>query len=162
MTAAILVVLTIAGFVAGWLVARTGLGSRVSPATLDERERAFAERMRNVALVGSFTTEGDAAPAPSAERYGIVSAEKVGDDLWRFTADLDCCGIHGRMPIVVPLRWAGDTPMIAMTETTLPGLGTFTVRLFFHADRYAGTWQHGERRGQMQGRIEQQAAVVVA
>jgi len=161
MTTVIIGVLVIAGFVAGWLVARTGLGSRVNPATLADRERAFAERMRNVALVGSFATEG-AEPVPSAERYGIGSAEKVGDDLWRFTADLDCCGIHGRMPIVVPLRWAGDTPMITMTDTTLPGLGTFTVRLFFHGDRYAGTWQHGERRGQMQGRIEQQAAVAVA
>jgi len=162
MTTALIVVLVIAGFVAGWLVARTGIGSRVNPATLADRERAFTDRMRDVALVGSFTTDGDAAPAPNPERYGIVSVEKVGDDLWRFTADLNCCGIHGRMPVVVPLRWAGDTPMIAMTDTTLPGLGTFTVRLFFHDDRYAGTWQHGERRGQMQGRIEKQAAVVVA
>jgi hypothetical protein len=38
--------------------------------------------------------------------------------------------------------------------TSLPGLGTFTVRLFFYNDRYAGSWQHGERGGYMSGRIE--------
>jgi hypothetical protein len=54
----------------------------------------------------------------------------------------------------VPLRFVGDTPVIMMTDTALPGIGTFTVRLFFHGDRYSGTWQHGEVGGQMFGRIE--------
>jgi hypothetical protein len=30
------------------------------------------------------------------------------------------------------------------------------VRLFFHGDRYAGTWQHGAIGGHMWGRIEKQ------
>jgi hypothetical protein len=43
-----------------------------------------------------------------------------------------------------------------MTDTSLPGIGTFTVRLFFYGDRYSGTWQHGTVGGHMSGRIEQQ------
>lgn len=158
MVIGIAIVLAIAGFVAGWLVGRTGLGSAVDPASLSEREQAFVERMQEVALVGAFTTDGRDGRAPSDDRYEIDSVEKVGDDLWRFNARMNCCGVDGAIPVVVPLRWVGDTPMIMMTDTSLPGVGTFTVRLFFYDERYAGTWQHGESGGLMYGRIEKQAA----
>ena len=36
----------------------------------------------------------------------------------------------------------------------LPGLSTFTVRVFFYGDRYAGRWQHGAVGGHLSGRIE--------
>ncbi len=154
---ALLAVLLLAVFAGGWLTGRTGLGAAVDPASLDERERQFVERMRNVSLVGAYNTAGS-DPAPREDRYDIASVEKVGDDLWRFNANMSCCGVNGDIPVVVPLRWIGDTPMIMMTDTTLPGLGTFTVRLFFYGDRYAGTWQHGERGGLMSGRIEKRGS----
>ena len=85
--------------------------------------------------------------------------EKVGEDLWRFNASMDCCGVKGTtLPIVVPMRFVGDTPIIMMTDTSLPGIGTFTVRVFFYGDWYAGTWQHGKVGGHMSGRIEKQKA----
>jgi hypothetical protein len=147
--------LAVALFLGGWFTGRLGIGSVVEPASLSDAERQFADRMRDVALVGTFTVAGrDGAPSP--DRYEIASVEKVGDDLWRFNARMDCCGLgnSGVVPIVVPMRWVGDTPVIMMTDTSLPGLGTFTVRVFFHGDRYAGTWQHGEVGGHMSGRIE--------
>ena len=94
---------------------------------------------------------------PHADRYEISSVEKVGPDLWRFNAKMDCCGVTGAIPVVVPMRWIGDTPVIMMTDTSLPAVGTFTVRLFFYRDRYTGTWQHGETGGDMSGRIEKKA-----
>src|ERR1700674_5624664 len=90
---------------------------------------------------------------------GVVSGlilAVLWDNLWRFNAGMHCCGVNGAIPVVVPMRWTGDTPMIMMTDTSLPGLGTFTVRVFFYGDRYAGTWQHGAVGGQMSGRIEKQ------
>jgi len=48
--------------------------------------------------------------------------------------------------------------MIMMTNTSLPALGTFTVRLIFYEDRYAGSWQHEKVGGLMSGRIEKQSA----
>jgi len=144
-------------FAGGWLVGRLGIGSVVDPKSLTDAERQFTERMRDVSLVGSFTIAGREDRAPRPDRYDIFSVEKVGDDRWRFNASMKCCGVEGKMlPIVVPMRWNGDTPMIMMTDTSLPGLGTFTVRLFFYGDRYAGTWQHGAVGGQMSGRIEKQ------
>ena len=50
-----------------------------------------------------------------------------------------------------------DTPMISMTDVAIPSMGTFTVRLVFYGDRYAGTWQHGQVGGHMFGRIEKTA-----
>jgi hypothetical protein len=154
--AGILAVLAVGLFGAGWLAGRAGIGPVVEPASLSEAERAFAERMRDVTLVGSYTTAGRENRAPRADRYEIASVEKIGDDLWRFNARMDCCGLAGSaIPIAVPMRWVGDTPMIMMTDTNLPGIGTFTVRLFFYEDHYAGTWQHGDRGGGiMYGRIE--------
>jgi len=58
------------------------------------------------------------------------------------------------VPIVVTMPWAGDTPIITMTDVSIPTLGTFTARVFFYGDRYAGTWQHGAVGGHMFGRIE--------
>jgi len=142
----------------GWFLGRLGIGTVVDPASLNESERQFAERMRDVSLVGSFTMTGREDRTPRADRYDIASVEKVGTDLWRFNANMDCCGVSGAIPVVVPMRWIGDTPVIMMTDTSLPGLGTFTVRLFFYGDRYAGTWQHGERGGHMSGRIEKHAS----
>jgi hypothetical protein len=72
---------------------------------------------------------------------------------------MNCCGVDGAtIPIVLPMRWNGDTPMIMMTDTSIPGVGTFTARVFFYGDRYAGTWQHGEVGGHLSGRIEKQAS----
>ncbi len=149
------VVAAAALFAGGWLVGRTGIGAVVEPASLTEAERAFADRMRGVTLVGSFTVAGRQDRPPRSDRYDIASVETGGDDLWRFNARMDCCGLDGRViPIAVPMRWVGDTPMIMMTDTSLPGIGTFTVRLFFYEDRYAGSWQGGDHGGLMYGRIE--------
>ena len=154
---ALVVILALLLFSSGWLVGRLGIGSVANPSSLTDVERRFSDRMRNVAMVGTFTVAGRENRTPTPERYEISSVEKVGDDLWRFNAKMDCCGLScSALPIVVPMRFVGDTPVIMMTDTSLPGLGTFTVRVFFYGDRYAGTWQHGETGGHMSGRIENQ------
>jgi hypothetical protein len=153
---AMVIVFVLAIFGGGWLVGRLGIGSAVEQASLNDVDRQFQERTRDVSLIGSFTVTGQEDRAPRQDRYNISSVEKVGDNLWRFNAGMHCCGVSGAIPVVVPMRWAGDTPMIMMTDTGLPGLGTFTARVFFYGDRYAGTWQHGAVGGQMSGRIEKQ------
>jgi hypothetical protein len=148
---------TLLVFGGGWIVGRTGIGSVIDPASLPELERKFVEDMRDVSLVGVFSLAGREDRAPAADRYDIRSVQKVGDDKWQFNASMSCCGLSGAViPIVVPMRWFGDTPMIEMTDHALPGIGTFTVRVFFYGDRYAGTWQNPRTGGHMWGRIEKQ------
>lgn len=153
----LLAIVAVSLFAGGWLTGRLGVGSVVAPESLPEAEREFAGRMRNVSMVGTFTTDGRASRSAEPDRYDITSVEKVGDDLWRFNTRMACCGVENTvLPIVVPMRWIGDTPVIMMTDTSLPGLGTFTVRVFFYGNRYSGTWQHGTVGGHMSGRIEKQ------
>lgn len=161
LVAAVIVLILVFG--SGWVAGRLGIGDPgVDPASLSDAERQFTERMQGVSLIGSFTVDGRGDGKAREDRYDIESVTKIGDDLWRFNAGMSCCGINGTIPIVVPMRFVGDTPVIMMTDTSLPGIGTFTVRLFFYGDRYAGSWQHGKVGGLMSGRIEKQATAGAA
>jgi len=141
-------------FAAGWLVAKSGVGQGVDPASLTDLERDFAERMQNVALVGHFTIDGREDMGGRPERYEIASVTKVGENDWRFDARITYGNTDVTLPVTVPIVWAGDTPMISITDFEIPTLGTFDTRLIFHDDRYAGSWQHGEFGGLMYGTIE--------
>ena len=57
------------------------------------------------------------------------------------------------LPITLPVIWAGDTPMITLDNVALPGMGTFSARVLFHRNRYAGTWQHDDIGGHMFGEL---------
>jgi hypothetical protein len=150
------ILLMILMFGIGWVVARTGMGSAVAPASLSDLERRFAEQMRQAALVGRFTIAGREDRPGSPDRYDISSVEKVGDDEWRFNSRIRYGSVDVTLPIVVTMRWVGDTPMITLTDFTIPSMGTFSARVLFYGDRYAGTWQHGTVGGHMFGRIEKQ------
>jgi hypothetical protein len=145
-------------FAAGWLVARTGMGSRIDPASLPEVERQFVEKMNGAALIGRFTIAGREDSVATPDRYDLYGVDKVGPDQWRFNAKIGESGVT--LPIVVTMKFVDDTPMILMTDATIPGMGTFTARVFFHGDEYAGVWSHqGKGGGHMFGRIERGAAV---
>ena len=92
---ALFVVLALVLFGGGWLVGRLGIGSVVAPSSLTEVERRFSDGMRNVTMVGTFTVAGRENRTPRSDRYEISSVEKVGEDLWRFNAKMDCCGLGG-------------------------------------------------------------------
>ena len=52
------VVLALLAFAAGWLAARTGMGTAVAVSSLETREREFVDEMRGVVLDGVFTVDG--------------------------------------------------------------------------------------------------------
>jgi hypothetical protein len=152
---AALLVLLVVIFGGGWAVGRLGLLSTVPAASLTDLERQFSERMQSASLVGYFTVSGGKRE-PDEDRYDISSVEKVTDDRWRFNVRMRHGSFDVTMPIVVPVKWVDDTPVVMLTDWEIPTLGTFTCRVIFHGDRYAGTWQHGKVGGLMYGRIEKQ------
>ena len=119
-TAAALVAILVA-FVAGWLLAVIGAGRAADPETLSDRERAFAERMRDVVLVGHFTLEGSERRDGNPERYEISGVTKLDGDRWRFNARVQYMNVDVTTPVVVPVVWAGDTPMVSISNVSLPG-----------------------------------------
>jgi hypothetical protein len=131
-----------------------------TPLTADEvaqekRAQQFSELMQNCTLIGSFTVDGQAAETPKPERYEIESAVPAADDLWVFTVRIKYGKLDTKLPVTVPVKWAGDTPMVTLTNASIPGLGDgFSARVLFYEDRYAGTWQHGPVGGHMFGKIE--------
>lgn len=158
-------VLLAIGYGAGWFVHATGVGRTVPLEELSERERAFAERMQNVDLVGHFTIEGiegledveGVSRDKNPERYEIASVSKLDGegDRWRFDVRVVYMTVDVTVPVVVPIVWAGDTPMVSITDFELPGLGDqFGARVLFYDERYAGTWDHGPYGGMMYGMIE--------
>src|SRR6516162_5686112 len=99
--AVLVVILALLGV--GWLAGRLGYGSTIKTVSLPAAERDFAERMKNVSLVGTFTVTGREDRTPNPDRYDIFSVEKIADDQCRFNARMDCCGVNGAtLPIVVP------------------------------------------------------------
>ena len=138
----------------GWVVAKTGAGQAVPTESLTDLERQFTERMQDVVLVGNFTIEGRETRGGSPERYELSRVVKVDDAQWRFDVHMVYGSVDVTLPVVVPIVWAGDTPMVTITDFSIPTLGTFTARVFFYDDRYAGSWQHGQYGGLMYGAIE--------
>lgn len=155
---ALTLVLMVVMFGLGWVVARTRVGSAVDRASLTDLERQFTDRMKGVALVGRFTIAGREDRQASPDRYEVASVEKVGPNDWRFNVRIQYGKVDVTLPVVVTMLWAADTPMVSMTEVAIPTLGTFSARVLFHGDRYAGTWQHGDVGGHMFGRIEKMAS----
>ena len=62
------------------------------------------------------------------------------------------------MDIKVPVKWAGDTPVICVTNKAIPGFGTFNARVLFYDNQYVGTWSSAKHGGQMWGKIERTPA----
>ena len=119
------------------------------------RFKAFEERMNGVKLVGRFTIVGRDNPPPK-EEYIIESVKKLPEgDYWQVNARIKYGDKNTpTLPLKLEIKWAGDTPMISLTDFTIPGLGTFSSRVIFYNKKYAGTWTHGRVGGHMFGSIE--------
>lgn len=121
-------------------------------------EQAFSAALTGATLVGNFTIDAEKPVDPTQllkpDRYELATVNKVKDDIWLFVY------VHKGVPIPLTMKvlWAGTTPVLTLDEFTIAGMGTFSGRVMFHGNRYAGTWQHGSKGGLMFGKIETAAA----
>ncbi|MEZ6066241.1 MAG: hypothetical protein R3B90_11170 [Planctomycetaceae bacterium] len=123
-------------------------------AELTSAEQAFVTQLANRSMLGSFTIDGKEGDAAKEELYEIGEVKKIGVDQWTIEARIKYGKVDARVPVPVKVHWAGDTPMIAVTDLTIPLVGSeFSARVLFYGDRYAGTWQHGRAGGHMFGRL---------
>jgi len=131
--------------------------SFVAPTKQELLDEAFSKKMSGATLVGSFTIDGRDGKPPSAERYELGDVKKATGDFWTFHAKIKFGKVDQKVaiPITLKMLWAGDTPMISITDFKISGLGTFSARVLFYGDKYAGTWKHGKAGGHLFGKIEQ-------
>jgi hypothetical protein len=118
-------------------------------------DAALSKMLSGATLEGSFTsTGGGSDPAKlSREKYTLGEVKKLAGDLWQIPARIQYGDKDITLPIVLPIRWAGDTPVVTVDELPLPGFGTVSARVMFFAGHYAGYWKHGEHGGNMFGVI---------
>lgn len=121
----------------------------------EELFKKFTQTLSGVKLVGRFTILGqDDGPLPK-EEYTIHSVKKLPEgDYWQFNARIKYGEHDVTLPLKLQVKWAGDTPVITLTELTIPLLGTFSSRVVIDDDKYAGTWAHDKVGGHLFGTIE--------
>ena len=117
-----------------------------------KRNGEFQEMMSGVTLVG-HSTRLDQDGMFGEERYMIDKVSKLTGDTWLFRTRLKYGSHEIPVPIPLTVRWAGDTPVISLTDLMIPGLGTYTARILLYRDQYAGTWSGEKVGGQVFGKI---------
>lgn len=118
-----------------------------------ERNRKFQEMMTGVTLVG-FSTQSNRAGLSGEERYAIDKVSHLAGDTWLFQTRLKHGSKEIPVPIPISIKWADDTPVITLTDLSVPGVGTYTARVLLYRDQYAGTWSGKTISGQLFGKIE--------
>jgi hypothetical protein len=125
----------------------------------EELEKQFAETMSGATLVGQFTVTGlnDGKPLKE-DRYTLGTVKKLKSGFWSFEARIQYGEHDVKLPLALPVKWAGDTPVITVTNVAFPGLGTYSARVLIYKGEYAGTWGGGTHGGQMFGKIVKEGA----
>ena len=119
-----------------------------------ELEKRFSDTLTGATLIGRWRLVKDGGLGEEREeKYSISAATKVGGDLWLITARIQYAGKDVTVPVPVKVLWAGDTPIVTVTDAGIPGLGTYTARVMFYRDLYTGTWFGPGHGGLMSGSI---------
>ncbi|MBL8232185.1 MAG: hypothetical protein JNL98_27060 [Bryobacterales bacterium] len=118
-------------------------------------DREFEQTLTGAVLAGKFSM-GDKV---AEDRYTILKASRLAGETWVIQTRIQYGTRDVTLPVPVTVKWAGDTPVITMTDAGIPGLGTFTARVLFYRGQYAGTWaNHEGHGGQMWGKLERAKA----
>ena len=117
-------------------------------------DKKFADLMSNGKMSGSFTMNG--SDKIGHDEYSLGEVKKADGDNWQITANIKYGKHDVSLPLVVPVKWAGDTPVISVTDFGFPGLGKYTARVLFYGDEYVGIWSSsdGSHGGKMWGKVE--------
>ncbi len=132
------------------LLVLVGCGSR--PVTPQEQlDKDLSAMLNGATLVGQSTTWKK--PGLSGEeRYAIDGMTKIGGKTWLLRTRMKLGEKEIPLPVPVTIEWAGDTPMIQVTDVAMPG-GPYSARVLLYKDQYAGTWLGPGRGGQLFGKI---------
>jgi hypothetical protein len=122
---------------------------------LDEETlyKQFEEMLSGKLMIGSFTTTGQEGQPLKEDKYTLEKVSRLENGLWQFVARIQYDGRDMKFPLALPVRWAGNTPVITIDKLVIPGMGAFSARVLFHDGQYAGTWSAGDHGGLMFGRI---------
>jgi hypothetical protein len=135
-------------------VARAQEPARVPELTSTERQ--FQESLTGVALDG-YSLIDDSRDLHE-DHYVIDRVSKVAESTWKFDVKIKVDDRDAKVTIPIPVMFAGDTPVISLTNFVVPGFGKFTARIVLFNGGYAGTWTNGKTSGKLFGKINKNPA----
>ncbi|MCA9260587.1 MAG: hypothetical protein KDA61_15350, partial [Planctomycetales bacterium] len=92
---------------------------------LERLRTELSETLTNATLVGQFTVTGAKPEGAQAERYELSTVKHLGNDRWLFQVRIRYGEHDVTLPLTLPIRWAGDTPVITVDDLSVPGLGVY-------------------------------------
>lgn len=130
----------------------------------EDLETELSAILTNATLEGSYVSTGRGADPTkvNVDRYLLGSVRKLAGKMWLIQAQIKYGENEMMIPIMLPIEWAGDTPVIVVDNFTIPGMGTFNARVMFFDGHYSGYWKHGTRGGNMFGVIRRAPTTVPA
>ena len=127
---------------------------------LNPLEQEFIDTLTGATMEGQSSRDGKEGVSP--DKYNIVKVEKGNGDNWTFFVKIAFRGQEMTVPIPLEVKWAGDTPLIMVTDKGYPGMGTYTARVVVYKGHYAGTWSGKNGGGKVWGVVKQKPADPVA
>lgn len=128
-----------------------GCGGTKVATPQEQLDAQLSAMLTGAALVGQSTTWKKQGLS-GEERYSIDGMTKVAGKTWLLRTRMKLGGAEVPLPVPVTIEWAGDTPMIQLTDVEMPG-GPYSARVLLYKDQYAGTWLGPGRGGQLFGKI---------
>lgn len=126
---------------------------------LNALEKKFQESLTNAVLAGKWRlVENGKLGKEEEDKYTIRAITKFENDTWVVSARIEYGGKDVTVPVPVKVLWAGDTPVISITNVAIPGMGAFTARVLFYDGYYTGTWSGPGHAGFLSGIIEKPKA----
>ena len=121
-----------------------------------EQVAALEKLMNRATMVGHFTVTGEDAGSGklTEERYELGEVKRLDSGDWLIQSRIRYGDHDVTIPLTLPIRWAGDTPVICVDDMLIPGLGTFTARVMIYRGHYAGFWTGADHGGHLFGVIE--------
>lgn len=111
-------------------------------------QAAFVAMLKDATLEGAWVpVQGGKSGEQKVDRYQVVRAEKIEGDQWRIISKMTHQGQEIEVPIPVIVKWAGDTAVMILDDVATGGGKSYSARVLFHNDRYAGSWWASNQPG---------------
>jgi hypothetical protein len=138
----------------------TKVGAQTTSPSASPTAESIADlehKLSGAVLVGNFTVTGrqsEDSPRLISERYELSAVKHLKDEDWLFQTRIKYGEHDLKIPLTLPVKWAGDTPIITVDNMPFPGLGTYTARVMIYRDHYAGFWTGADHGGHLFGVVE--------
>jgi hypothetical protein len=135
----------------------SGAVASAQPTPLNALEQEFKDSLTGATMQGFASRDGK--EGVTADKYNVVKVEKGTGDNWTFSVNISFRGQEMVVPVPLEVKWAGDTPVLTVTDKGYPGMGTYTARVVVYKGHYAGTWFGKSGGGKVYGEIVKKPSV---